>query len=99
MRWSSDLQVINPKISPNLLSKRLCQLQEAGLVTRRDLPPPAAAAVSPRLAYGIRRSAVATAHPVTRPAVSGSWQVRTGPAGSRGAMVPSGWWRAEGRRG
>jgi DNA-binding HxlR family transcriptional regulator len=44
MRFS-DLQVINPKISPNLLSKRLRQLQEAGLVTKRDLPPPGAATV------------------------------------------------------
>jgi DNA-binding HxlR family transcriptional regulator len=44
MRFS-DLQVINPKISPNLLSKRLRQLQEAGLVTKRELPPPGVASV------------------------------------------------------
>jgi DNA-binding HxlR family transcriptional regulator len=44
MRFS-DLQVINPGISPNLLSKRLRRLQEAGLVTKRVLPPPGAATV------------------------------------------------------
>lgn len=41
----SDLQAINPKISPNLLSKRLRDLQSDGLVTKRRLPPPAAATV------------------------------------------------------
>ena len=35
MRYS-DLQAINPKMSPNLLSKRLRQLQDAGLVSKRD---------------------------------------------------------------
>lgn len=40
-----DLQAINPKISPNLLTKRLRHLQDAGLVTRRQLPPPGAAIV------------------------------------------------------
>jgi DNA-binding HxlR family transcriptional regulator len=40
-----DLQRINPKVSPNLLTKRLRALQAAGIVTRRELPPPAAATV------------------------------------------------------
>lgn len=40
-----DLQHINPKISPNLLTKRLRSLQAAGILTRRELPPPASAAV------------------------------------------------------
>ena len=44
MRFT-DLQAINPKISPNLLSKRLRQLQDAGLAAKRELPPPAAATV------------------------------------------------------
>jgi DNA-binding HxlR family transcriptional regulator len=44
MRFT-DLQVINPKISPNLLSKRLRRLQDAGLAAKRELPPPAAATV------------------------------------------------------
>lgn len=44
MRFS-DLQAINPKISPNLLSKRLRQMQDTGLVAKRDLPPPGAATV------------------------------------------------------
>jgi DNA-binding HxlR family transcriptional regulator len=44
MRFS-DLQAINPKISPNLLSKRLRQLQRAGLVAKRNLPPPGVATV------------------------------------------------------
>jgi DNA-binding HxlR family transcriptional regulator len=40
-----DLQNINPKVSPNLLTKRLRALQAAGIVTRRELPPPARAVV------------------------------------------------------
>jgi DNA-binding HxlR family transcriptional regulator len=40
-----DMQHINPKISPNLLTKRLRTLQAAGILTRRELPPPAAATV------------------------------------------------------
>lgn len=44
MRFS-DLQAINPRISPNLLTRRLRHLQETGLVTRRQLPPPGAATV------------------------------------------------------
>jgi DNA-binding HxlR family transcriptional regulator len=44
MRFT-DLAAINPKVSPNLLSKRLRALQDHGLVRRRQLPPPAAATV------------------------------------------------------
>jgi DNA-binding HxlR family transcriptional regulator len=40
-----DLQRINPKVSPNLLTKRLRALQAAGILARRELPPPAAAVV------------------------------------------------------
>jgi DNA-binding HxlR family transcriptional regulator len=40
-----DLQHINPKVSPNLLTKRLRTLQAAGILTRRELPPPAVAVV------------------------------------------------------
>lgn len=44
MRFT-DLQAINPKISPNLLTKRLRSLQDNGIVVRRQLPPPAATTV------------------------------------------------------
>ena len=40
-----DLQNINPKVSPNLLTKRLRALQTAGILTQRELPPPARAVV------------------------------------------------------
>jgi DNA-binding HxlR family transcriptional regulator len=40
-----DMQRINPKISPNLLTKRLRSLEAAGIVSRRELPPPAVATV------------------------------------------------------
>jgi DNA-binding HxlR family transcriptional regulator len=40
-----DLQNINPKVSPNLLTKRLRALQAAGILTQRELPPPARAVV------------------------------------------------------
>jgi DNA-binding HxlR family transcriptional regulator len=44
MRFA-DLQHINPKVSPNLLTKRLRALEAAGIVTRRELPPPGRAVV------------------------------------------------------
>ncbi|WP_192810227.1 winged helix-turn-helix transcriptional regulator [Actinomadura rudentiformis] len=44
MRFT-DFQAINPKISPNLLTKRLRSLQDSGIVVRRQLPPPAATTV------------------------------------------------------
>jgi DNA-binding HxlR family transcriptional regulator len=44
MRFS-DIQAINPRLSPNLLTKRLRMLQEYGLVRRRQLPRPAAVTV------------------------------------------------------
>jgi len=44
MRFT-DLAAVNPKVSPNLLSKRLRALQDHGLVRRRQLPPPAPAIV------------------------------------------------------
>ncbi len=40
-----DLQTVNPRISPNLLTKRLRHLEAAGIVRRRLLPPPASATV------------------------------------------------------
>jgi DNA-binding HxlR family transcriptional regulator len=40
-----DLQNINPRVSPNLLTKRLRALQAAGIVIQRELPPPARAVV------------------------------------------------------
>jgi DNA-binding HxlR family transcriptional regulator len=40
-----DLQHINPRVSPNLLAKRLRMLEAAGIVARRELPPPASAVV------------------------------------------------------
>jgi DNA-binding HxlR family transcriptional regulator len=40
-----DLQHTNPTVSPNLLTKRLRALQAAGIVTQRELPPPARAVV------------------------------------------------------
>ena len=40
-----DLQHINPKVSPNLLTKRLRTLEAAGILSRRELPPPAPAVV------------------------------------------------------
>jgi DNA-binding HxlR family transcriptional regulator len=40
-----DLQVALPRIPPNVLATRLRELEDAGLVARRELPPPAARTV------------------------------------------------------
>jgi DNA-binding HxlR family transcriptional regulator len=44
MRFT-DIEAINPKLSPNLLTKRLRSLQNAGVIRRRQLPPPGAVTV------------------------------------------------------
>lgn len=49
----SDLQDVNPRLSPNVLTQRLRDLERAGLVVRRELPRPARAAVY-ALADGVR---------------------------------------------
>lgn len=41
----SDLQAALPRIPPNVLATRLRELEEADLVARRELPPPAARTV------------------------------------------------------
>jgi DNA-binding HxlR family transcriptional regulator len=82
MRFS-DLQVINPKISPNLLSKRLRQLRDAGLVTRRELPPPGAATV-----YELRPEAKAQVLPVLNALGRfGAWLFESAPAGPADAVL------------
>jgi DNA-binding HxlR family transcriptional regulator len=82
MRFS-DLQVINPGISPNLLSKRLRQLQEGGLVTKRDLPPPGAATV-----YELGPQAKAEVLPVLNALGRfGAYLFQSAPAGPAGALL------------
>ncbi len=82
MRYS-DLQAINPKISPNLLSKRLRQLQDAGLVSKRVLPPPGAATV-----YELAPQARAAVLPVLNALGRfGAFLFQAAPAGSADALI------------
>jgi DNA-binding HxlR family transcriptional regulator len=82
MRYS-DLQAINPKISPNLLSKRLRQLQEAGLVSKRVLPPPGAATV-----YELAPQARAAVLPVLNALGRfGAFLFQAAPAGPADALL------------
>jgi DNA-binding HxlR family transcriptional regulator len=48
----TDLRDGLPKASPNVLSQRLRELEEAGIVQRRKLPPPAGASVYELTAWG-----------------------------------------------
>jgi DNA-binding HxlR family transcriptional regulator len=41
----TDLRTALPKVSPDVLTQRLRELTELGLVTKRELPPPAASVV------------------------------------------------------
>src|SRR3954449_3642338 len=41
----TDLRAGLPHVSPNVLSQRLRELEEAGIVRRRKLPPPAGSRV------------------------------------------------------
>jgi DNA-binding HxlR family transcriptional regulator len=82
MRFT-DLQAINPRISPNLLSKRLRRLQDAGLVTRRELPPPGAVTV-----YELRPGVKAEVLPVLNALGRfGACLFRSAPAGPADAVL------------
>jgi DNA-binding HxlR family transcriptional regulator/putative sterol carrier protein len=49
----TDLKTGLPGASPNVLSQRLRELEEAGLVTRRKLPPPAGSRVYELTQWGM----------------------------------------------
>ena len=49
----TDLRTGLPQLSPNVLSQRLRELEEAGVVLRRRLPPPAASAVYELTDWGL----------------------------------------------
>jgi DNA-binding HxlR family transcriptional regulator/putative sterol carrier protein len=48
----TDLRVGLPQVSPNVLAQRLRDLEEAGVVQKRKLPPPAAAQVYELTTWG-----------------------------------------------
>ena len=81
MRFA-DLQRINPKISPNLLIKRLRTLQAAGILTRRELPPPAVAAVY-ELDVGAREAVLPILNGLGR---FGAYLFETAPVGPTDAV-------------
>jgi DNA-binding HxlR family transcriptional regulator len=57
----TDLRAGLPNISPNVLTQRLEDLEEAGIVHRRKLPPPAAAWVYELTEWGLGLEGVLTA--------------------------------------
>src|SRR5207248_7286064 len=57
----TDLRSGLPNASPNVLSERLRELEEAGVLRRRKLPPPAAAWVYELTAWGRDLEPVVTA--------------------------------------
>ena len=67
----TDLRTGLPHASPNVLSQRLRELEEAGVLRRRRLPPPAASAVYELTAWG------AELEPVLQ--TLGRWAARTIP--------------------
>lgn len=60
----SDLQAANPGLGPTLLSRRLTELQDAGLIDQRDLPSPGRGTVYQLTDHG--RSAVPVLHALGR---------------------------------
>src|SRR6476661_10011255 len=52
-RRFSDLRADLPGISANVLTQRLTELEERGLVRRKKLPPPAASQVYEATAWGL----------------------------------------------
>ncbi|HEY1144023.1 MAG TPA: winged helix-turn-helix transcriptional regulator [Sphingomicrobium sp.] len=68
-RRFSDLRADLPGISANVLTQRLTELEERGLVRRRKLPPPASVQVYEATPWGLE------AAPVFR--IMGRWAVRS----------------------
>jgi DNA-binding HxlR family transcriptional regulator len=73
----TDLRAGLPTASPNVLSQRLRELERAGIVRRRQLPPPAAVRVYELTPSGEALGPVLTA--------LGSWALRSG-ASSDGSL-------------
>jgi len=68
-RRFSDLRADLPGISANVLTQRLAELEERGLVRRRKLPPPAASQVYEATEWGLE------AEPIVQ--VLGRWAARS----------------------
>jgi len=68
-RRFSDLRADLPGISANVLTQRLAELEERGLVRRRRLPPPAASQVYEATEWGLE------AEPIVQ--VLGRWAARS----------------------
>ena len=54
----TDLRAGMPKASPNVLAQRLRELERAGVVRRRKLPPPAASKVYELTEWGLELESV-----------------------------------------
>ncbi|MEV0168645.1 winged helix-turn-helix transcriptional regulator [Nonomuraea fuscirosea] len=76
-----DLQAGLPDISPNVLSHRLRELQESGVLQRRMLPPPAASRVYDLTTWGAELAPIVTA--------LGLWGSRTPIMPRTGEMRPN----------
>jgi DNA-binding HxlR family transcriptional regulator len=76
----SDLRAGLPGAGPTVLSQRLRDLDRAGIIARRDLPPPAASSVYELTPYGRELEPIVIS--------LGSWALRstTGPAGPVSAV-------------
>src|SRR5215213_9306542 len=65
----TDLRAGLPNASPNVLSQRLRELEQAGVVERRKLPPPAASSVYELTAWGHELKPILLA--------AGTWALRS----------------------
>jgi DNA-binding HxlR family transcriptional regulator/putative sterol carrier protein len=80
----ADLRTGLPGAGPTVLSQRLRELEAAGIVRRRDLPPPAASSVYELTPHGTELGPIVTA--------LGSWALRSpllpaGPVSAVSAML------------
>lgn len=80
----SDLRAGLPGAGPTVLSQRLRELDQAGITSRRELPPPAASTVYELTAYGAELEPIVIA--------LGSWALRgprspAGPVSAVSAML------------
>lgn len=97
-RRFSELRQALGSISPNVLTQRLIDLEAAGVLARRDLPPPAAcrvyglttwgaeleAAILELLKWGVRSPAFERGRPLTADAMALSFKAMFQPAAAAG---------------
>ena len=95
----TDLRAGLPNVSPNVLAQRLRELEQAGVVRRRKLPPPAASKVYELTEWGMELEPVIVVIPRGGPEPKVGSEPKASPTKGRPApLLEKGWKRSRGAR-